>query len=355
MSVEVEKAGIRRQLRAYEMAFVRLRSSLEPGDAAVVFEEALEGCLLEEDRPDFGPMPTPSGPVTMLEESDRPEVWQWLDRVAARLSAAGVTGSLGAAASAKPPVVIPQGRVPTAGIVFTSLEQPWQGADVWPLTTSETRTLVDHAARWCDLGGEQWLGLNLQFWLRGGSTGELVEPMRAAATSAITDLNAVRGAEERGVRTSWASWGVQVVHSVLGWQEQVDLCRQALLWEPDLVSWGVVGTANFPALLSVTNLCPPALRPRDRLEAFGLRGTLVNAVQGIQLLTGTHLARAHDLSDWDVTQVSSDRFLVEAQDLAPWFTGERTDPDVYDKAAADFGPMILSPETAEEFGIQRGR
>jgi len=87
------------------------------------------------------------------------------------------------------------------------------------------------------------------------------------------------------------------------------------------------------------------------ISAYGLRGTLVNAVQGIQLLTGTHLARAHDLSDWDVVQVGSDRYLVEAHDLAPWFTGDRTDPDVYDKAAHDFGRMLVTPETVEEFGI----
>ena len=158
MSVEVDRAGIRRQLRAYEMAFVRLRSSLDPAQAAVVFEETLAGCRLDEDRPDFGAMLTPSGPVTMLEEIDRPEVWAWLDQVAARLTAAGVTGSLAAAASAKYPEVFAEGRVPTAGVQFASLELPWQGAQQWSLSAAETTTLVNHAAAWCDLGGQQCWG-----------------------------------------------------------------------------------------------------------------------------------------------------------------------------------------------------
>jgi len=186
MSVEVVRPGIKRQLRAYEMAFVRLRSSLDLADAVVVFEEALAACLLEEDRPDFGAMPTPSGPVTMVEVTDCPEVWAWLDQVAARLSAAGVSGKLAAATSAKPPEVAREGRVPTAGIVFTSLELPWQGRWGWPLTTTETRTVVDHAASWCELGGEQWLGLNQQFWFAGPSARQLAAPMTAAATCAVT-------------------------------------------------------------------------------------------------------------------------------------------------------------------------
>ena len=352
MSVEVVRPGIKRQLRAYEMAFVRLRSSLDLADAVVVFEEALAACLLEEDRPDFGAMPTPSGPVTMVEVTDCPEVWAWLDQVAARLSAAGVSGKLaaGAAASARPPAFVPQGRVPTAGIAFTSLELPWQGTWGWPLTKSETSTVVDHAASWCELGGEQWLGLNLQFWMSGPSARPLAAPMSAAAPRSATDLVAAHGAEARTVRTTWNESG-PFDPRFFFYYEEVDLCRQSLLWEPDGVSWAVVGTADYPALSRVIALCPRTPHTRDQLGAFGLRGTLVNAVQGIQLLTGAHLARAHDLSDWDVTQVSADRYLVEAPDLAPWFTGERTDPDVYDTAVHDFGRMLLTPETAAEFGI----
>jgi hypothetical protein len=351
MSVEVVRTGIRRQLRAFEVAFVRLRSSLDAAEAAVVFEAVLAGCLLEGDRPDFGAMLTAAGPVTMVEEIDRPEVWGWLDQVAAGLSAVGVAGSLAAATSAKQPEVFAEDRVPTAGVQFASLELPWQGEYQWPLSAAETTTLVDHAAQWCDLGGQQWLGLDWKFWVPGPDTRQLAAPMAAAASSVQTDIVSVNRLEARRVAASWLAWGVQVVRSDLGWREQVALCRQALLWQPELVSWAVVGTADYPSLSHTLNKCPRPPVNSLRMAESGLRGTLVDAVQGIQLLTGTHLARAHDLSGWQVTQVSSDRYLVEARDLAPWFTGTAIDPDVYAQAAHDFGAMLVTPQTADEFGL----
>jgi hypothetical protein len=210
---------------------------------------------------------------------------------------------------------------------------------------------VNHAAEWCDLGGKQWLGLNGKFWLAGPDTRQLAAPMAAAASSAQTDLWTINGPEARKVATSWNACGVQVVKSSLGWREQADLCRRALLWEPDLVLWAVVGTSDYPQLGRTVALCPVPPVSAGQILELGLRGTLVSAVQGIQLVTGTHLARAHDLSDWEVTQVTPDRYLVEAHDLAPWFTGARTDPDVYAKAVRDFGRMLVALETADEFGI----
>lgn len=41
---------------------------------------------------------------------------------------------------------------------------------------------------------------------------------------------------------------------------------------------------------------------------------------GIQVLTERHLARAHDLSAWDITDLGAGRHLVAAADLAPGTT-----------------------------------
>jgi hypothetical protein len=95
--------------------------------------------------------------------------------------------------------------------------------------------------------------------------------MEAAASSAEIDLVTVNGPEARKVSTTWHNWAAQVVRSDLGLREQVDACRQVLLWQPDLVSWAVVGTA--------------------------------------------------------------------------------IDPDVYAKAVHDFGPVLVTHQTADEFGI----
>jgi len=40
---------------------------------------------------------------------------------------------------------------------------------------------------------------------------------------------------------------------------------------------------------------------------------------GVQLVIGRHLSHAHDLSQWHITEVAEDRWLVAARDLAAWF------------------------------------
>jgi len=79
--------------------------------------------------------------------------------------------------------------------------------------------------------------------------------------------------------------------------------------------------------------------------------TYVPDARGIQVLTGTHLALAHDLSGWIVEPLGSDRYLVQAKDLHAWFPAEDDQPIWYgwavddhtlDKARADFGNLILT-------------
>ncbi len=74
---------------------------------------------------------------------------------------------------------------------------------------------------------------------------------------------------------------------------------------------------------------------------------------GAAVLTGAHLARAHDLSGWRVEAVAPDGYLVRAQDLTPWFQHRGRLPSmvfpgdpVRARARADFGNMILTREAA---------
>jgi hypothetical protein len=82
----------------------------------------------------------------------------------------------------------------------------------------------------------------------------------------------------------------------------------------------------------------------------------------IQILTNTHLAKVHDLSDWNLTRLDPGHTLVEAKDLTPWFTtfgphgflnraGYHFPPDLLAKARNDFGDMILTRHTAEQLGL----
>ncbi len=65
---------------------------------------------------------------------------------------------------------------------------------------------------------------------------------------------------------------------------------------------------------------------------------------GIQILTNQHLERAHDLSTWTTTEIGPDRYLVEAPDLAPWYSEFLPDGAVVDQARRDFGNMLLTKD-----------
>jgi hypothetical protein len=78
-------------------------------------------------------------------------------------------------------------------------------------------------------------------------------------------------------------------------------------------------------------------------------------VFGVQLLTGRHLAQAHDLSRWQVEEVGEDRWLVKARDLAQWFrpadpsavrSRQFPDPALRSRARDDFVSMVLSRSLA---------
>ena len=86
---------------------------------------------------------------------------------------------------------------------------------------------------------------------------------------------------------------------------------------------------------------------------------------GIQILTDAHLDKAYDLSaNWTVTPIVPGRWLVEANDLAPWLVGidedaaarhrQYLDPDLLAQARHDFGGAVLTPEISSALEI-RGR
>jgi len=84
------------------------------------------------------------------------------------------------------------------------------------------------------------------------------------------------------------------------------------------------------------------------VESRPLMSSFVPDVNGIQVLTDAHLARANDLSAWSITSLNAGRHLVEAKDLAAWYANPEPDPRLLEQARADFGNMILTPEAIVE-------
>lgn len=77
---------------------------------------------------------------------------------------------------------------------------------------------------------------------------------------------------------------------------------------------------------------------------------------GIQVLTKAHLDRATNLSAWQVTAIGDNRYLVEAHDLAPWYSTPEPSPQVRAEAREDFGDILLTDAAvrADAHGWVRG-
>ncbi len=139
------------------------------------------------------------------------------------------------------------------------------------------------------------------------------------------NLDRVRARPVRVTRTSLAA-PAEVAHQVwddeLPWQHAVEELVDVLVAEAELVNLAVV--ERHPNLMATWHAVGCHWNPLPHVEghevraAFHLLGSYVHDARGIMLLTDAHLARAHDLSGWDVEQVGPRRHLMRARDLAPW-------------------------------------
>ena len=92
--------------------------------------------------------------------------------------------------------------------------------------------------------------------------------------------------------------------------------------------------------------------PRPAWERASLEGKWARTLLGdyapdawaAQVLTRSHLDKAHDLTHWTIEALPHQRYLVTTNDPEPWLTGHDPDPDLRSQARADFGDMLLTPQ-----------
>ncbi len=160
------------------------------------------------------------------------------------------------------------------------------------------------------------------------------------------------GAEMRAITLS--QLGQCITQTVMphgSWREMLEDQVARLLVEPEAtdvaliknVGASVVGWDALDVQDPVWGLKHRTVRlPLDYDQNRHLWDEYVIDAAGVQLLTGKHLAHAHDLSDWNVEQVAFDRYLVSAKDLEPWYADVVAEPATIEKARSDFGDMILT-------------
>jgi hypothetical protein len=307
--------------------------------------------------------PTPQGPVIFVDYCDDTATLQtWLTRVADELLARGITGKLTPARTDAAPI---DNEIPPLTVV-AALTVPidWATLDHdiatlhgaergWYADATLTAALVTRLVRWCLFPGDLYLRHQVpQFRI----TPELAEPLittalRAGPSVVLTcatktgDFQRItfdlHGQVTLSRRRAGQTWNDDITSF-----EQI-LTAVAPLLEQGLIrksfreaSWGATINNTLQAMPYGGEGLPHGLSLIKQRKLFDQR--TVDAY-GIQVLTDAHLAHAHNLSDWDITDLGSGRHLVKARDLTPWFAQDKPDPHTLAQARNDFGDLILNP------------
>jgi hypothetical protein len=324
-----------------------------------------------------GPMvlaitPAARGPVmTFASGLDADVLRTWLEELASRLQSAGVAGTL------RPPPTQweANGRFvhPTErrGLVFPTAMAGFRLAKYPHAHTADTlRFMVDPdtvaalASRFVAWGVQ--LADARAYAVRVVHStvlgpGGLDEWLTASAadTVGLTVLAFLVPGQDRGRRLTLSQLGQAVVWAAEAghpWPDAVADLRDWLTADPDALDQahvrnGTIGMSNFSSLeydMCTPGHTPPRVFSVSLIHHRHLWERHVIDAAGLQILTRDHLDRAHDLTGWTITPLTATRFLVEADDLAPWFAQESPDLRVLDAARTAFGDMILTPQHIAE-------
>ncbi len=302
-----------------------------------------------------------AGPVALMSRTGAEQgVRAWLDAFARHLQSLGLAGKVTAA----PQVFFPEWmgvgidvpRQLTALVSYRTEDLALVDADeqrrAWHVRPALTAEIANAAAEWGRFdGADVYLMRNIHETrvknphvgpaLAGGAAkfamarvAYLQPETHRAVWASLSPL----GRACYGVMDDTVSWSdrlAQVVRAMLAFPKDTDL---AFVQYNNLLtlSWSALSTGR-PAL--------PYVREYHVRYNRHLNAQYIPDAHGIQLLTDAHLAHANDLSDWIIEPLDGGRHLVQAKDLEPWYAQIDPDPQTLAQARADFGGMIITPET----------
>lgn len=356
----MDLAKLKRQRREFgDGVLVLFAGCPDPSAAAAALAQEADFGFASGEFRGLSPMkagvaPSPSGPVFMLEPVP-PQLWAWLDELARRLDARGLSGTLTAASPARWEPWL-QTRPPDAWIGAAAFYPGWHYEDPprWAWNDQVAQEVPRLAAEWCREGAEQT-------FLHAGILTEVRPADLPAVTAMATKHTGLTqayggGAHPKRVRTinfDTRGFAGCLVNDGLSLAEQIDAASAVFTWHPELMSHAFLRrfySSAHPQFLSSEDFGPFLLNPAKwaRPHNTHLIDRLVLDAHAVQLLTTHHLERAHNLDAWTITEVCPDRYLVTAADLHPWLTNRTPDSQVLTQARHDFGDMIATPELLDE-------
>ena len=302
----------------------------------------------------------PTGWLLLIEGLDE-QVNPWLEDLAARLSAAGVEGTLTGAGSVGQPLWAQRMREKASlhGLVGFRTRSEFHYYDGWVGDDATSDAAIRLGMDWLTAHGGKIMShpdMRANFWTEPAAASQLMtRDVTRSGLAHATNYHQQRLEVRSASVQSPATLCLSTATAEYPWQQMVDELRAGLLATPmDLVSVAMVSTRNGLAEHE------PDAEGNCHSHAYEWHperwGDLICEPCGIQVLTDRHLAAAQDLSAWRTTRVDETHVLVEARDLGPWYAAPRhpmnsLDPDLLSQARRDFGEMILTAAKAEELRL----
>lgn len=305
----------------------------------------------------LGTMPAPmtKGHVVMLSGvTDAAPLDSWLDLLATELTRRGGHAVVKPVPDASVPtwVLRDAGFVPTLYLVLPS-DPAAEAADPerkqhWHVPEAMTLEAADEVVRWAlqDDGPVVLLRRNVHTTRLEARDAAAAAPLaRALIQTGMAGYEVLSRRGPAGRHLSLGPRG-EAVLQVYGDPRAASTLLAPLIALAPHATLGLIRT-SAPYTLSLTGIAS-AYPLAGEVEEHGFRSHRhlladhVPDAHGIQVLTERHLARAHDLSAWDITDLGAGRHLVAAADLAPWYDAAVPAPEVLAQARRDFGPMLLS-------------
>lgn len=350
--VRIDLAGILRQLEDNGYDDVRVEFAPVGAVGPAVSDAVSRGVVVANEAAAdriWGAAPTATiagVSVKLMDPYDLDAVSGWLKAFAGVLRESGLSGDLGATPLVGLPEWISQIADPmVTAYVALPAPEPGRSTDQW----------CERAVRWAsEAGGDAYLssaGMN-QIDTSGDVAAHLSSVLLASSSAAV------RYADEGASRAAFVHMNpngqavYQVCDPAASQAAQVDRARAAILAEAAQASFAFVAPTPHQvyswddrdrALPPMQPLWPEIGAAVLRVHA-NLWSRLVPDAHGIQLLTQEHMSLVSDLSQWSVTEVTPGRFLVEAADLAEWLRPGGPANSTVDKARADFGRVLASPD-----------
>jgi hypothetical protein len=368
--------------------FLQLETRMDPDVALDTFSRASD--VAEQQFDDLsgdlvsslGISPAEAGPILSLHLCDTQKALQkYLDVLVEELEHAGIAGRLMPATDIEIPQLRPGAPAVTAALALElQYEEMLSAPRVyaispnprWWVSQERTERVVPPLVDWClegagDLYFHSVIGLQI-------TTDQALGLFLNSKTRGQSALLKKTTEDAMYMRSLYAGVGGEVIlqsyEPSFGWRAQIDSMRVPLIaTAADVVNAFVRINGTGARSRAGVRDQPPRTSLGKSVGGWiwrtaHLEGSYVPDAYGQQVITTSHLQRAHDLSPerWTIEDLGNDRHLVTSKSLADWFDTDYSPYQVGDdrfrdptvpshatiaQARADFGPAIMTSEVLE--------